>query len=365
MDGDALFDEVMQRTSSSARHSDRDTRDRDRDRRRSRDRERDRDREHSRKKSRSSREIAGDDKATWKPGAPLPDQEAMFQAAPTGRSERSSGGKICFDFQRGRCSRGDSCRFLHNASATAGGGHTSTGEPTPEQFSVHRGEVRSIQSYGVFVHLPGFKDGLVHVSQMAGYRVEDPNDIVSVGEQVWVKVLDVGADQKLSLSMKLVDQTTGRDEDPDHTEAAMGAERKGGGGRQGPIQFSENTALGAVSLNKDQQMGGGHYDLVGSEEEEAYQAEADMEAMWAMREAGVEDGIAVVGQQSRTAKVDSSAAVPSVTDRAAELLAREMAREKRSKERKRKKHKKRKKKSSKSKKEKKHKRGSSSNSSST
>eukprot|EP01052_Picozoa_sp_SAG31_P076611 SAG31_NODE_35902_length_318_cov_1.114155_1_plen_42_part_01 len=36
----------------------------------------------------------------------------------------------------------------------------------------------------------GYKDGLVHVSHLAGYRVEDPKDVCDRGDTVWVKVIE-------------------------------------------------------------------------------------------------------------------------------------------------------------------------------
>jgi predicted RNA-binding protein with RPS1 domain len=118
-----------------------------------------------------------------------------------------------------------------------GSGGGSRDGPAPAQFSVHQGEVRSIQSYGVFVGIPGYKDGLVHVSQMASHRVEDPADIVSQGQSVWIKVLDVdAASNKVSLSMNAVNQVTGQDEDPENTAAAPRGQRGGGGGGGGAAQ---------------------------------------------------------------------------------------------------------------------------------
>ena len=256
-------------------------RDRDRDRDRGRDRDRDRSRDRRRKVSRVDDE--GGSSPAWKPGAPLPDQEQAFGSAPPssyghGRGGGGGGGRggggggggggVCFDWQRGNCTRGDSCRFSHDGPPGEGGGGGRGGGggggggrrgdgPPPEVFSVHHGEVRSIQSYGVFVNIPGFKDGLVHVSQMCSYRVEDPNDVVSVGQRVWVKVTEVDANSKVSLSMKMVDQESGRDEDPDNFEALESQGRKGGGGgSRGPMQFSEEATIGSVSMGLEQQMDG-------------------------------------------------------------------------------------------------------------
>jgi small subunit ribosomal protein S1 len=72
------------------------------------------------------------------------------------------------------------------------------------------GIVQSIQPYGVFVDLGGV-EGMVHVSELAHNRVASPNDVVSVGEQVRVKLLSIepnanGKGTRLSLSMKALVQ---------------------------------------------------------------------------------------------------------------------------------------------------------------
>ena len=64
------------------------------------------------------------------------------------------------------------------------------------------GRVRSIQKFGVFVDLGG-KDGLVHVSELSWNRVEDPNAVVKMGQEVEVVVTDINTETgKLGLSMK-------------------------------------------------------------------------------------------------------------------------------------------------------------------
>ena len=55
----------------------------------------------------------------------------------------------------------------------------------------------------------GGKDGLVHVSEMKNERVEKPTDVVSEGQDVKVKVLEVDPRGKVRLSMRVVDQETG------------------------------------------------------------------------------------------------------------------------------------------------------------
>ena len=102
---------------------------------------------------------------------------------------------------------------LDEADAAPGRRDGGGGEPPP-LYSVHRGVVARIQPFGCFVRVDGFPDGLCHVSQMCAYRVEDPKDVVDVGEAVRVKVVEHKDAGKYSLSMKAVDQATGEDLDP-------------------------------------------------------------------------------------------------------------------------------------------------------
>ncbi|MCP2036372.1 small subunit ribosomal protein S1 [Planomicrobium sp. HSC-17F08] len=69
--------------------------------------------------------------------------------------------------------------------------------------SVHDGKVKRIVSYGAFVEvLPGV-EGLVHISQIAHKHIATPNEVLSEGQEVQVKVLEVNkADKRLSLSIK-------------------------------------------------------------------------------------------------------------------------------------------------------------------
>lgn len=67
---------------------------------------------------------------------------------------------------------------------------------------VIEGTVSRITNFGAFVDIGGV-DGLVHISEMAWYRVESPHDVVKEGDQVKVKVLKVDPEQeKVSLSIK-------------------------------------------------------------------------------------------------------------------------------------------------------------------
>ena len=57
----------------------------------------------------------------------------------------------------------------------------------PELYSIHQGAVAKVESFGCFVSLKGFrKNGLVHVSQLADFKVESAAEFVSVGDEVRV-----------------------------------------------------------------------------------------------------------------------------------------------------------------------------------
>jgi polyribonucleotide nucleotidyltransferase len=78
-----------------------------------------------------------------------------------------------------------------------------------EVGKVYTGKVVNIVDFGAFVNFMGGKDGLVHVSEMRNERVEKPTDVVSEGQEVKVKVLEVDSRGKVRLSMRVVDQETG------------------------------------------------------------------------------------------------------------------------------------------------------------
>jgi ATP-dependent RNA helicase DHX8/PRP22 len=84
----------------------------------------------------------------------------------------------------------------------------------PELFKVYDGVVTGIKDFGAFVNIRGVKgkvDGLVHISAMQeGARVNHPSDLLSRGQEVKVKVSKI-ENGRIGLSMKEVDQVTGRD----------------------------------------------------------------------------------------------------------------------------------------------------------
>jgi polyribonucleotide nucleotidyltransferase len=81
----------------------------------------------------------------------------------------------------------------------------------PEVGEIYRGKVVKVMEFGAFVNFFGARDGLVHISQLADGRPKQVTDVVKEGDQVWVKLLGFDDRGKVRLSMKVVDQATGKE----------------------------------------------------------------------------------------------------------------------------------------------------------
>ena len=81
----------------------------------------------------------------------------------------------------------------------------------PEPGTIYTGKVASIVDFGAFVTFMPGKDGLVHVSEIKNERVENVRDVLSEGQEVKVKLVEVDSRGKVRLSMRLVDQETGEE----------------------------------------------------------------------------------------------------------------------------------------------------------
>jgi polyribonucleotide nucleotidyltransferase len=81
----------------------------------------------------------------------------------------------------------------------------------PEVGRIYTGKVVKIMDFGAFVNFFGKRDGLVHVSQLSSERVGHPKDILQEGQSVKVKLMGFDERGKVRLSMKAVDQETGKE----------------------------------------------------------------------------------------------------------------------------------------------------------
>jgi uncharacterized protein len=65
------------------------------------------------------------------------------------------------------------------------------------------GVITNVVNFGAFVDIGVHQDGLIHISQLANYFINDPKEVVKVGQVVKVKILEVDETLKrISLSMK-------------------------------------------------------------------------------------------------------------------------------------------------------------------
>jgi small subunit ribosomal protein S1 len=75
-----------------------------------------------------------------------------------------------------------------------------------QQGQLVKGKVTKITNFGVFVGLEEGLEGLLHISELADHKVENPQEVVNVGDEIEVKVLRVDVEErKIGLSRKRVD----------------------------------------------------------------------------------------------------------------------------------------------------------------
>jgi small subunit ribosomal protein S1 len=118
----------------------------------------------------------------------------------------------------------------------------------PEHYKpgmVVRGKVTKITNFGVFVELENDLEGLLHISELADHKVENPQDVVKAGDEIDVKILRVDkADRKIGLSLK-------RAQWGDTTRAEGGVEeKKGRKGGDMPSRGGMDSDHGAMGTDK-------------------------------------------------------------------------------------------------------------------
>jgi small subunit ribosomal protein S1 len=109
---------------------------------------------------------------------------------------------------------------------------------------IKKGKVTKLTNFGVFVELEPGLEALLHISELADSKVESPEDVVKVGDEIEVKILRVdAADRKIGLSRKRVNWTAEETEEAEAAEdaaekAASKRELRGGTGSAGGQLFS-------------------------------------------------------------------------------------------------------------------------------
>jgi len=101
---------------------------------------------------------------------------------------------------------------------------------------VIEGKVTGITKFGAFVALPEGKSGLVHISEIANTFVNDVHDYVQDGQTVKVKIIGIGDDGKINLSIKKADEHAPqqRQDQRPPRPASAAQPRQYGGPRQAP-----------------------------------------------------------------------------------------------------------------------------------
>jgi small subunit ribosomal protein S1 len=123
---------------------------------------------------------------------------------------------------------------------------------------VVEGRVTKIVAFGAFVEIYEGIEGLVHISELANRHVERPDEVVSVGQQVYVKIIEVDSERRrLSLSIKRVDGENVRPmrpmapvedeaEEPDVADDEVESEEPGVAGDEAQAEAAEETEPVAV-----------------------------------------------------------------------------------------------------------------------
>lgn len=95
----------------------------------------------------------------------------------------------------------------------------------------YMGTVTRLMNFGAFVAILPGKEGLVHISQLAPQRVEKVEDVVKIGDEIMVKVMEIDSQGRVNLSRKAVlgGVASNGESDSDFTPRPMPRERSGGG----------------------------------------------------------------------------------------------------------------------------------------
>src|SRR5262249_32174772 len=106
---------------------------------------------------------------------------------------------------------------------------------------VKKGKVTKLTNFGVFVELEQGLEGLLHISELADDKVESPEDVVKVGDEIEVKILRVdAAERKIGLSRKQLTEEGGE------AEATPGGEAAGSGDKPRELRGGTGGASGQL-----------------------------------------------------------------------------------------------------------------------
>jgi polyribonucleotide nucleotidyltransferase len=100
--------------------------------------------------------------------------------------------------------------------------------------AIYTGKVVRTENYGAFVEILPGQDGMVHISQLADYRVPNVEDVVKVGDEITVMVIDIDAGTgKIRLSRQAVLEGWSAEEAREHDRQSSGGRSGGSRGDRG------------------------------------------------------------------------------------------------------------------------------------
>ena len=73
------------------------------------------------------------------------------------------------------------------------------------------GEITGIVEFGAFIKFDPLLEGLIHISELDWQLIEDPHDIVKVGDKMEAKIVDISSEGRISLSLKALKEDPWKD----------------------------------------------------------------------------------------------------------------------------------------------------------
>jgi len=104
---------------------------------------------------------------------------------------------------------------------------------SPQEGRIYTGVVRRVEDFGAFVEILPGTEGMVHISQLDTFRIENIHDTLKVGDEIMVMVTNIGGDGKIRLSRQAVLEGWTLEEAKMNDRANSGSRSGSGGGRGG------------------------------------------------------------------------------------------------------------------------------------
>jgi len=192
---------------------------------------------------------------------------SLYWGGSSANADASSSSSSSSSFSSSSSSSSSSTLTKTGGAGDAWAAHSKAIEAEgPQLYAIYDGRVNQIKDFGCFVELIGLKpgggygrdgkvEGLVHISAISTTRISSPNEAVSRGQNVKVKVISLSGG-KVSLSIKDVDQSTGADLMPNRQAPAldMARARSDVSGAAGARSWGSN--LTGVKIADEDSVGG-------------------------------------------------------------------------------------------------------------